>query len=184
MSQVNYPPFDVIREDWWSWRLQNGNTIKVKNVVISFQTIKIKGEKRSELGFKMKTIVGLIDIKTGHMHKQPVPKSKIWKGKSDKSVKLEDVNDYEIINNKNNYYEIYPNDNITLLVSIRTSSVRIQKSNKYTMDGDPVYFVSTQQNIALSTINDGLLDEVAMKSEQTEILIAEDVEEESNIEHK
>ena len=85
MGKVKYPPYEVVRERWWIWELKYGIKLKLKNTVVSFQTKKMKGNDMSELGFKIKSIVGLAEMGNSDLHKLPVTKSKLWKGKSDKN---------------------------------------------------------------------------------------------------
>lgn len=166
MTVINYPPYDTLRESWWIWELENGNIIKVKNIITLFQSKNIKKSDKKELGFKMKTIVALSNINVEDMLKLPVPKSKLWKGSNDKSLKIEDINEFKTIFDKNNYYEIYPDEKSTLLFAIRPASIFIQKYNKYTEEGEPVYNVSTQQQITLSSMTEGLVEKIDVDSEE------------------
>ena len=91
-----------------------------------------------------------------------------------------EIEDFKPIYVRSNYYELYPDDKTVLLFAIKPTSVKIQESNKFTPDGEPVYFVSTQQFITLSNMSEGFVDNISVDSFDLEQVAVENNSENDN----
>ncbi|MCG3218382.1 MAG: hypothetical protein H7643_05260 [Candidatus Heimdallarchaeota archaeon] len=101
--------------------------------------------------------------------KSPVPKTKLYQDMKAKSVRLEEIDDVKVLNIKNNYYEIYTKEGETLLFIIYPQEVKIQKTNKFTHEGEPVYNVSIQQRLNLMSFEETLLGKIESEADDFEL---------------
>jgi hypothetical protein len=167
LTEYYNPSFETIRETWWKWKLPNGHVIKAKIIPISFRISNVEG--KNIIDFKSKTIVGLTNVMQNELIATPIPKTKLFQDLNERSVKLEEIEDIEVLNIKNNYYEIYTKEGESLLYINFPQDVKIQKTNKFTPEGEPVYSVNVQQRINLISFDDALLGKIESETDDSEL---------------
>jgi hypothetical protein len=141
--------FDVIREEWNKYKLEDGTIVKSKFVLINFMLEKSLEELIKEAKKKSKTGMGVsLQSKNIMGVEAPtklrgIPSSSYTPQELQASIIKKDV-DFEVIKERRNEYKLKNG----MTIKVRHSPLEISKSSKFDSYGLPIYMVNSTADIA------------------------------------
>lgn len=150
--------FKVKREEWNRYELQdeNGSILKMKFVLINVfmekdfrKKIEIAGteKEKAKLGFRMQS-QNIIGVEVPFELRGEPSTQNYTLGELRASVVKEDI-DFEVITERWNIYELA--DGI-LEMKVRNSPINVSRTNKFDVQGLPIYMVDSTVNVKLSRL--------------------------------
>jgi len=145
-----YADFEVVRERWNKYKLEDNSILKTKFVLINvilektldeavkeFETFIEKGKKpkgvEMGIGFQSRNIMGI----EAPRRLRGEPSSKKYKTKELRASIIKDDLDFEVLEETWNSYKL--KNGITL--KIRNSPINVSRTSKFDIRGTPIYVV-------------------------------------------
>lgn len=153
-----YADFEVVRERWNKYKLEDNSTLKTKFVLINvtlektldeavkeFEILIEKGKKpeglKMGLGFQSKNIMGI----EAPRRLRGDPSSKTHKTEELRASIVKDDLDFEVLEETWNSYKV--KNGITL--KIRNSPINVSRTSKFDVKGTPIYVVDFRADIKM-----------------------------------
>lgn len=140
--------FDVVREEWNKYKLEDGIIIKSKFVLINFmleksleeliKEAKKKSKKGMGISLQSKNIMGV----EAPIKLRGIPSSSYTPQELQASIIKKDV-DFEVIKERRNEYKLKNG----MIIKVRHSPLEISKSSKFDSQGLPIYMVNSTADI-------------------------------------
>lgn len=148
----HFVDFDVIREDWNKYKLEDGTIIKTKFVLINVMVEKTLKELISEakakkkkgskqlmgIAIQSKNVVGVEAPKK----LKGAPSSQYTPQELQASIIHKDV-DFEVIKERRNEYKLKNG----MIIKVRASPFAISKTSKFDSQGLPIYSVNSTADV-------------------------------------
>jgi hypothetical protein len=147
-QQLAFVAFDVEKEPWNKYKLQDGSLLKTKFILINIlapkgidsviKNAKEKGEVALDLAIQSSTIVG-VEVQPNLIGK---PMNIVCSAQELEESIIESDLEVEAISESQNRYVIHFKDSGDAELKMKVSPVRVSKTSKFDQYGIPLYVVN------------------------------------------
>jgi hypothetical protein len=148
--------FDVIKENWHAYELEDGSIIRTKNVLLSIVDVGPVDEKESAAVGARKGYFALKFLAVIHSPEHlRGPKDKAWEAPELEGYIVEKNLKFRQIKDGGNCEYSTKKTKITVQTYVR----QIDKTSKFDLNGMPAYLIRTEANILIATEAEKRLEE-------------------------